>query len=195
MNPQECNRQEPTKGRHQAQVGARPQACVSVVGSPPVDIAKHKQDPEMIAQSEDKMAVFGYIMTQYTLKAGRGELGEKGNNAAVSELTQLHVMDTWRLEDPVKLSRTERVRALLSLIFLEEKRDGKVKGRTCANGASQRAYIPREKAALPMVVNESVFIISAIATFERRLVRCFDMPGAFLHTNSDENVLMISTLR
>jgi hypothetical protein len=54
------------------------------------------------------MAVFGYLMTQYSLKAGLKELGHKGSEAAVSELTQLHVMDTWTPEDPTKLSRTKR---------------------------------------------------------------------------------------
>ena len=30
-----------------------------------------------------------------------------------------------------------------------------------------------------------------IATNKKRFVRCYDVPGAFLHTESDENVLMV----
>jgi hypothetical protein len=44
--------------------------------------------------------------------------------------------------------------------------------------------------ALPTVSNESVFITAAIAAHEKRFVRCFDVPGAFLHMNTDEDVLM-----
>ena len=48
---------------------------------------------------------------------------------------------TWVPEDPAMLSRAEKVRALSFLMFLKEKRSGKVKGRACVNGAPQKAYI------------------------------------------------------
>ena len=76
-------------------------------------------------------------------------------------------------------------------MFLKEKRSGKVKGRACVNGAPQRAYISKEDASSPTVANESVFITSVIAANEKLFVRCYDVPGAFLHTESDENVLMV----
>ena len=41
------------------------------------------------------------------------------------------------------------------------------------------------------VGEESAFITSVIAANEKRFVRCYDVPGAFLHTESDENVLMV----
>ena len=77
------------------------------------------------------------------------------------------------------------------LMFLKEKRCGKVTGRACINGAPQRAYIPKEDAASPTVSNESVFITAAIAAHEKRFVQCFDVPGAFLRTKTDEDVLMV----
>ena len=36
-----------------------------------------------------------------------------------------------------------------------------------------------------------MFITSVIAANKKRFVRCYDVPGAFLHTESDENVLMV----
>ena len=80
------------------------------------------------------------------------------------------------------LSRSEKVKALSSLMFLKEKRRGKVKGRACVNGATQRACICKDNASSPTVENESVFITSVIAANEKRFVRCYDVPGAFLHT-------------
>ena len=58
------------------------------------------------------------------------------------------------------------------------------------NGVPQRAYIPKEDAALPTVSTESMFITSAIATSEKRHVRCYDVPSTFVNTDVDENVLM-----
>ena len=89
----------------------------------------------MIAQSEDKIALFVYLMTQYNLKAGLREFSKKGLSAAENELTQLHIINIWKVQDPSKISRIDKIKALLSLIFLKEKRIGKVKGRACINGA------------------------------------------------------------
>jgi hypothetical protein len=46
----------------------------------------------------------------------------------MSELTQLHVMDTWTVMDLAKLTREEQTKALSLLLFLKEKRWGKIKG-------------------------------------------------------------------
>ena len=59
------------------------------------------------------------------------------------------------------------------------------------NGAPQRDYTRKEDASSPTVANESVFITSVIAAIEKCFVRCYDVPGAFLHTESDENVPMV----
>ena len=91
-------------------------------------------------------------------------------------------MDTWVPKDPNMLSRAEKVKALSSLMFLKEKRSGKVKGRACTNGAPKRSYTIKEDASSPTVANESVFITSVIAAKEKSFVRCYDVPGAFLHT-------------
>jgi hypothetical protein len=71
--------------------------------------------------------------------------------AAVDELTQLHIMDTWTAMDPSKITHKDKVRVLLSLLFLKEKPTGKIKGRACINGGPQRAYIPKEEAASPTI--------------------------------------------
>ena len=132
-----------------------------------------------------------YLLTQYNLKAGLRHFGEKGIAAAKGNLTQLHVMETWVPGDPTMLSRSEKIKALSSLMFLKEKRSSKVKGRVCVNKAPHRAYIRKEDASSPTVENQSVFITSVIAAHEKRFVRYYDVPGAFIHTESDENVCMV----
>ncbi len=83
------------------------------------------------------------------------------------------------------------MRALSSLMFLKEKRTGDVKGRACINGAPQCAYIPKEDAASPTVSTESTFVTTTIATAEKRKVRCYDVPSAFVNTEVDEDVIMV----
>ncbi len=109
----------------------------------------------------------------------------------MKELTSLHVMDTWKPMDAAKLSREQRMRALSSLLFLKEKRTGDIKGRACINGVPQRAYIPKEDATSPTVSTESMFITATIAAHERRKVRCYDVPSAFINTDVDEDVIMV----
>ena len=43
---------------------------------------EHDQESELLTQSEEKMAVMKYLLTQYNLKAGLRHFGEKGIAAA-----------------------------------------------------------------------------------------------------------------
>jgi hypothetical protein len=73
------------------------------------------------------------------------------------------------------------------------KQTGDIKGRACINGASQRAYIPKEDAASPTVLTESTFITvtATIAAKEGRRVRCYNVPSAFVNTDVDEDIIMV----
>ena len=108
-----------------------------------VNDAVHHTDAALLTSSEAELSVWAYMMTQYNLKPGLRRFGNKGEKAAMKELTSLHVMDTWRPMGAAKPSREQRMRALSSLLFLKEKQTGDIKGRACVNGAPQRAYIPK----------------------------------------------------
>jgi hypothetical protein len=109
----------------------------------------------------------------------------------MKELTQLHVMDTWTAMDPTKLTREERMQAILSLLFLKEKQTGMIKGWAYINGVPQHAYIAKKNAALPMVSSKSTFITASIAAKEKRMVRCYDVPSGFVITDVNKDVLMV----
>ena len=109
----------------------------------------------------------------------------------MKELTQLHVMDTWTPMHADKLSQEQRMQALLSMLFLKEKRTGDMKGCACINGAPQRNYIAKEEATSPTVSMESKFITALIAAHEQRVVRCYDKPSAFVKTNNNEDLIMV----
>ena len=95
----------------------------------------HRIDTALTTTSEDELKVWGYVMTQYNLKLGPRKFGQRGQTAAVKELTQLHIMDTWTPLQAEKLSQEQRMQALSSLLFLKEKRTGDIKGWACINGA------------------------------------------------------------
>ena len=163
------------------------------------DITDEEVEPITLAKGEEavmeyiletKADLVGIMLAQYSLKAGLKKFKEKGVNAAFGEMKQLHDMDTFFPRHGKTLTREERIKCLSSLIFLKEKRDGKVKGRTCVNGAPQREYIRKEDAAAPTVMTDAVFITSVIDAYERRYVATCDLPGAFLHTKTDEKVIM-----
>jgi hypothetical protein len=156
-----------------------------------VDDMVHTIDKELVTKSEDELKVWAYMMTQYNLKPGLQKFREKGATAAIDELTQLQIMDTWTAMDPSQVRRKDKVQALLSLLFLKEKQTGKIKGRACINGAPQWAYIPKEEAASLTVLTESTFIAAAIAANEHRGVRCYNIPSVFVNMDVDEDVLMV----
>jgi hypothetical protein len=108
-------------------------------------------NPKLISSLEGELKVWGYLMTQYNLKARLKFFGMNGKTVAMEEMTQLHIMDTWQAMDPTNLSKEERMQALFSLLFLKEKRTVKTKGQAYLKRAPQRTYIPKEEAALPLV--------------------------------------------
>jgi hypothetical protein len=69
----------------------------------------------------------------------------RGATAAIDKLTQQHIMDTWTPMDPSKLAREVRVKVLSLLLFLKEEQTGRIKGRACINGASQRIHPKGER--------------------------------------------------
>jgi hypothetical protein len=78
-------------------------------------------------------------------------------------------------------------------MFIKEKRDGKVKGRTVAGGNKQQDYISKEDASSPTVATESVQLLCIIDTEEGRDVAVVDIPNAFIQTcvENEKNMAFI----
>jgi len=83
------------------------------------------------------------------------------------ELAQFNVYDVCEPLYADKLSDEDKSKALTSLIFLKEMRDGKIKARSCANGSVQREHVVKEDAAAPTVALESVFMTATIDAKEK----------------------------
>jgi hypothetical protein len=62
----------------------------------------------------------------------------------------------------------------------------------CADGRKQKdGTWSKQETTLPTVATELVFITAVIDTHEGRDVACFDISGAFLHANVDEDITMV----
>ena len=162
-----------------------------------VHMSRDKKTEEVLAPiailNEDR-EIFGIILEQMSLKKGIKEFGyEKANESIMKEFQQLHDQNCWKPRDPSTLSREEKRNALSTVVFMKQKRDGRIKTRSCVNGSPQRNYIKKEDATSPTVGIDNVFTTGAINAHEGRDVMTFDIPGAFVTTKTDEYVIM--TLR
>ena len=127
------------------------------------------------------------FLQTHNLKQGLKKFGQRGNDAASEEMKQLHDRKVFSPVHLSDLSPTERKRAMSSLIFLVEKRDGRVKARTCANGSTQREYVSKEEASSPTAITESLLLTATIDAKEGRDVMTADIPNAFVQTHLDES--------
>ena len=71
-------------------------------------------------------------------------------------------------------------------MFLKQKRDGTIKGRTVAGGNKQRDFISKEDASSPTVATESVLLTCIIDAEEGRDVAIIDIPNAFIQTKVED---------
>ena len=149
------------------------------------------KEVDMSSLEIEDAEVFGVILAQLSLKQGIKEFGqEKADESIMKEFQMLHDQKCWVPRDPSTLTRDERIQALSTVVFMKEKRDGRIKTRSCVNGAPQREYIKKEDAASPTVHTDSVFITGVINAHENRDIMTFDIPGAFVTTKTDEYVIM-----
>jgi hypothetical protein len=116
--------------------------------------------------------------------------GERGETAVSKEFKQFNVYDVFEPLYADKLSEEEKSKALTSLIFLKEKQDGNIKARSCANGSVQREHVAKEEAAAPTVLLESIFMTATIDAKEKQKFVTVDIPGAFLHADNKDYVIM-----
>ena len=144
--------------------------------------------------SRDEMYSFAQILhqafTQVSLKQGLKKWGKDAAEATMAKMQQLHK----NVVEPVKwddLTREEKSQALRSMIFLKQKRCGRIKAKTCADGRPQHYLYDKMEASSPTVKTESVLLSAVIDATEDRYIAVCDIPGAFLRAYLDEDVHMM----
>ena len=130
--------------------------------------------------NEKAMANGTSLGQQYIVQKGLKLFGQKGREAAASEMGQLHNRECFHPIHVSDMSASEKSKAQEALMFLSEKKSGVVKGRTVYNGKPTREWHDKEDAASPTASLESIFLTAIIDAKEKRDVMSTDIPNAFI---------------
>jgi len=131
-----------------------------------------------------------FLTEQMNVKKGLKVFGESGAEAVVKELKQLDRLNTIEPRHSSDMTRQQRQQALRYLMYLKQKRCGRIKARGCADGRKQRLYKTKDETSSPTVSTEALFLTSAINAHERRKVVTIDIPGAFMQCDIDELIFV-----
>jgi hypothetical protein len=103
-----------------------------------------------------------------------------------TEMSQLHYRKTIKPIFADSMTRQQKSQALRYLMFLKEKRCGRIKALEYADGRKQRLWKTKETTSSPNVRTHSLYLTAVIAALEGRKVVTVDIPGAFMQTDIDE---------
>ena len=134
--------------------------------------------PDIECETYEECVALVTIMVNFaqtfSLKQGIKRFGNKGKEAAKTEMEQLHMRNCFVPRKVNEMTSEQRKKALESLLFVTEKRDGRIKARHCANGSAQRQWMNKEDTSSPTVMLQSVFLTCAIEAKENRDVAMVD---------------------
>ena len=158
---------------------------------------KHVYDPQTHDMGHANPSDTGDIMLttvdegledtqQMSMKKGLKIFGEGGYAAVKQEMQQLHDCKVMQPVWDKDLSPEQKREALGYLMFLKKKRCGKIKGRGCADGRKQWAYITKEQSTSPTIPTKAVFLTAVVDAWENWKVTVLEVPGAFMQVNMDE---------
>jgi hypothetical protein len=98
------------------------------------------------------------------------------------EMKQLQWRDLYKPKHWHGLTKKQKEQVLESHIFIEQKRDGRIKAKKVIGGNKQCDYITKEDVSFPMVSAEAVMLICIIDAAEDRDIAVVDIPNAFAQT-------------
>ena len=147
-----------------------------------------------VVEDDIKRDLTGFIFTQMSAKAGIHKHGAKARAALLREAKQLNDKDAFQAFDAKSLNDAEKGNvlktALRAVNLIKEKRDGSLKGRTCADGRPQRDLYEKSETSSPTVSNEALMLSLMIDSFEGRDVATADVAGAYLNADMPDYVLL-----
>ena len=136
----------------------------------------------------DSSEMLSFLTEQMSAKRGLKHFGTAGAEAIMKELRQIVYRKVMEGRKSGELTTAQKKAALKYLMFLKQKRCGKIKGRGCADGRKQRLYKSKEDTTSPTITTEALFLTCLTDAIENRYVVTCDVPGAFMHSDIDELV-------
>jgi hypothetical protein len=152
-----------------------------------INFQKHSLDSAKVIANMITMINHQFAQN-YSLMKSIKEFGDKGCQATHEVTKQLHNYIIFKPIGMKKPSTIAKRRAIESLIFLIEKKDRKIKARTCANGSTQQEYTDQEEAASTMT--KSHLIIAVIDAKQGRDVMTTNIPNALVQMNIEKSQMV-----
>ena len=134
--------------------------------------------------------ITGYLLNQMPAKVSIKKLGSKAEEALHKEFLQQHNTNTFTPIFERELSPEQIKNILDAISIIKEKRDGSIKGRTCANGKKQRLWKSKAELTSPTVCTDSVFITLMVDAYEGRATEVVDVSRAYLNAEIDEFLVL-----
>ena len=94
----------------------------------------------MSEQEIESHIIWVFLAQQYNLQKGLKLFGDRAEAAVDSELSQIHSLNAFVQKFTKDLSYEQKNKALESLLFITENRNGNIKGQNVADGSKQRSY-------------------------------------------------------
>jgi len=157
----------------------------NLVGKQYAQIQKTKKEGTLFVRD-----TFKNITAICMTKKGIATYGQVATQAILKEYKQLHDLNVFQ---PIKMKDIpieERDKVLRLITLIKDKRTGQIKGKACADGRPQRAYISREEATSPTVSLESLMLSMMIDAYENRDVATADVAGSFLRGDIEDFVMV-----
>jgi hypothetical protein len=127
--------------------------------------------------------ITGIVMMQMTAKAGIKKHGQVAVEAMFGKFSQLHDLTVFRAQDAKGLTKAQKKAALRAINVIKEKRCGKIKGRTVANGRAQRNLYTKDETASATAATNTLLLSILINAKEHRDVATADVSGAYLRAD------------
>ena len=110
-----------------------------------------------------------------------------GNDALTAIMKEYQQLDHLGV---VKVSKKQKLNVLNAIDLIKQKRCGKIKGRTDADGRQQRDLYSKSEVYSPALSLEGVLATLAIDAKEERHIAVADIPGAFLKADMPDLVIV-----
>ena len=156
---------------------------------PPRQFAQYSERNDFVLDPAKRYAV-DYVLTQMSAKAGIRKHGKAAEAALMAEFAQLEALEVYEPIDASTLTPKQKSTALRAINLIKEKRDGRLKGRTVADGRAQRGLYSKSETSSPTVSTDALMLSMLIDAHERRDVATANVAGAYLKADMDDFVVM-----
>ena len=126
-----------------------------------------------------------YVIT-YSLKAGINKFAAQAKASAHKDMKQLHDRSSYWPVHKCSLNKSERQRAIQSLLFLTEKRDKTIKSQHCANRSTECTYMECDEIKSPTMSTQGTLLTAVIKAQEGQDIATYNILNAFVQTHVEE---------